>query len=126
MLNINKLGLGNYMHTITSIIFSILFATASVTWAQTTYQGVGNTIYTNQNRSYQQIANTTYGSDGSTYNRIGNTTYGNEGTTYQRYGSTTYGSDGTSAQQIGSTIYINLPGGRKTTCQRIGHQTICN
>ncbi len=43
----------------------------------------------------------------TTYNRIGNTVYSSNGTTYQQIGNAVYGSDGTQCRQIGTTVYCN-------------------
>lgn len=43
----------------------------------------------------------------TTYQRIGNTVYSSNGTSYQKVGNTVYGSDGTQCRKVGTTVYCN-------------------
>lgn len=111
----------------TKTCLSILLVLSAVpSLAQTSYQQIGNTIFSSDGTSYQSIGNTTFGSDGSSYQHIGNTTFGNDGHSYQQIGDMTFGSDGSSAQRIGNTTFINDGRGNTQSCQQIGSTTFCN
>jgi hypothetical protein len=43
----------------------------------------------------------------TTYQQIGNTVYSSDGTTYQQIGNAVYSSDGTVCRAIGNTVYCN-------------------
>ncbi len=52
----------------TKTCLSILLVLSAVpSLAQTSYQQIGNTIFSSDGTSYQSIGNTTFGSDGSSY-----------------------------------------------------------
>jgi hypothetical protein len=92
----------------------------------TSYNQIGQTIFSSDGRTYQQIGSSLLGSDGSSYQRIGSQILTNTGTSYSQIGKSSFGSDGSSATTIGNTIFITDPKGKSSTCSRIGGSTFCN